>query len=408
MKCHLLVLLCALCAVTLSPISSDASGKPIAILTASDGAAGDDMGLSVAIASNTIYAANFTFDRGKDSTIYIFQKPNGGWTNMTETARLTVPSGDHNRGYTDIGAISATNEVVVAASRSGLGCGNLYVFQRPRSGWANMTPTAILRPTSCDTFGWSVAIDGDTIVAGDPGCTGNGDFAPGTAYIFQKPKAGWHNMTQTAVLSATDAIGCDVFGASVAVSGNTVVVGASRGGFDPPVGPGEVYIYEKPQNGWHDMTQTAELSAMTEVRLNQLGSRVGIGGDTVAATGRNTVQGEAISVYVKPLGGWTDATPNATLLGIGPGMLAVDQRGVTIVSGTPYSLQNGAGVVRSYVEPPSGWQDAANANHIFTGLSDIDDLGYGVGVDAATIVAGAPGAIVNGNAGQGAVYVYAK
>jgi hypothetical protein len=327
---------------------------------------------------------------------------------MTETARLTVPSGDHNNGYTDISAIAATSDVLVASSRTGMGCGNLYVFQRPRNGWTNMTPTAVLRPTGCDTFGENVAIDGDAIVAGDSGCTGNGDFAPGTAYVFEKPQAGWHDMTQTAALSATDAIGCDLFGRSVAISNDTIVVGASRAGFSPPVGPGEAYIYEKPPSGWQNMTQTAELSAITQVRLNQLGAEVAIGGDTVAATGRNTTLGTGIFVYVKPPSGWVDATPTATLLGSGPGDLAIDQRGATIASGTPFNLKNGAGTVRSYVEPQSGWQDAANANRTFTGLSGTDSLGSGVGVAGATIAAGAPGATVNGNSGQGAVYVYGK
>jgi hypothetical protein len=408
MKYSLLSLLFARSIAILDPISMHANSNPTAILTASDGVALDGLGRSVAFVSNTIYASNSSFTRGKDSTVYVFEEPGGGWKDMSETARLTVTSGDHNSGYTTISAIAATSVVVVASSRDGLGCGNLYVFQRPRSGWTNMSPTAILRPTNCDTFGENIAVDGDTIVAGDPGCTGNGDFAPGSAFVFQKPKTGWHDMTQTAVLSATDAVGCDVFGGSVAISNDTVVVGATRGGFSPPVGPGQVYIYEKPQDGWHDMTQTAEMSATTGVRLNQLGATVAIGGDTVAAIGRNSNLGDGIFVYVKPPSGWVDGTPSATLLGSGPGMLALDQRGVTIVSGTPFSLKNGAGTVRSYVEPQSGWQDTAHADHTFAGLSDSDSLGSGVGVQASTIAGGAPGATVNGHTGQGAVYVYTK
>ena len=408
MKCRMLSFLFVVNAAIFFPIYLHASGSPIAILTASDGASSNGVGFSVAIANNTIYASNIIFDRGKDSTIYVFEKPNGGWINMTETARLSVPSGYHNSGFTSLSSVAATSDVVVASSRTGLGCGNLYVFQRPRSGWTNMTPTATLRPTSCDTFGQNVAIDGDTIVAGDSGCTGNGDFAPGSAYVFEKPKTGWHDMTQTATLNVTDAIGCDLFGGAVAISGDTIVVGATRAGFNPPLGPGAVYIFEKPQGGWQSMTQDAELSATTDVRLNQLGVGVAIGSDIIASTGRNTILGLGIFVYVKPPNGWSDATPTATLLGSGPGSLTIDERGATIVSGTPFNLKNSSGTVRSYVEPKSGWQDAANANHTFTGLSSSDALGSSVGVEGSTTVAGAPGATVNGNAGEGAVYVYGR
>src|SRR5205085_11454176 len=85
-----------------------ASGSsPIAILSASDGLAGDSLGHTAAVSDDTIFAANLIFDRGRDSTIYVFEKPNGGWTNMTESARLTIPSGDHNRGFTDVDSLAA-------------------------------------------------------------------------------------------------------------------------------------------------------------------------------------------------------------------------------------------------------------------------------------------------------------
>ena len=381
---------------------------PLGVLSASDGLAGDGLGFTAAITDDTVFAANIIFQRGRDSTIYVFEKPNGGWTNMTENARLTIPSGFHNRGFTDVDSLAASHDVVVAGSRDGIGGGNLYVFVRPPTGWTDMTPTAVLREsTGGSFFGNNVAIDGDTIVAGDSGCTGNGDFGPGAAFVFQKPKAGWRDMTETGVFTASDAIGCDDFGGSVAISGDTVVVGATRGGFSPPLGPGEVYIFVKPQNGWQNMTQTAELSALTSIRLNQLGSSVAVSGNTVVADGSFAPNSLGIFVYAKPQGGWTNGTQTATLLASGFGPLAVNGTGTAVVSGTPFNRTNDTGTVREYLEPQTGWHNASHANQTFDGLSGQDSLGSSVGIEGSTLVAGAPGATVNGIA-QGAVYVYAK
>src|ERR1700691_987793 len=79
-----------------------------------------------------------------------------------------------------------------------------------------------------DGFGDSVAIDGNTVVVGAYGATFNGLRGPGAAYVFVKPAGGWSNMTQTAELTASDRQNGDYFGGSVAISGNTIVVGASE------------------------------------------------------------------------------------------------------------------------------------------------------------------------------------
>ena len=73
-----------------------------------------------------------------------------------------------------------------------------------------------------DRFGISVAVSGDTVVVGAHG----DDGYRGSAYVYVKPGGGWVNATQTAKLTASDRAADDYFGYSVAVSGDTVVVGA--------------------------------------------------------------------------------------------------------------------------------------------------------------------------------------
>src|ERR1700691_5848424 len=92
---------------------------------------------------------------------------------------------------------------------------------RESAGIQNFTLTAS-DGLSEDEFGFSVAIDGNTLVVGAI----DHNFLSGVAYVFVKPATGWANMTQTAELTASDEQLGDGFGESVSVSGNTIVVGA--------------------------------------------------------------------------------------------------------------------------------------------------------------------------------------
>jgi FG-GAP repeat len=75
-----------------------------------------------------------------------------------------------------------------------------------------------------DAIGTAVAIGGDTVVVGAPNETINGNTYQGAAYVFVKPASGWSNLTPVAKLTASD--NPQLFGAPVAISGDTIVVGA--------------------------------------------------------------------------------------------------------------------------------------------------------------------------------------
>ena len=78
------------------------------------------------------------------------------------------------------------------------------------------------------TCSWLLfSISGNTLVVGasDYGAGGDG---PGAAYVFTEPASGWVDITQTAKLTPSDSKARDMFGSSVSISGNTVVVGAPR------------------------------------------------------------------------------------------------------------------------------------------------------------------------------------
>ena len=174
----------------------------IAKLSASDGAG--LFGVAVGENGRLVVAGAPTETIGHNANqgaVYVFLEPEGGWTgNVTEAAKLTAADGGAND---ELGvSVSTTNGVIVAGAYrgGGQGQGEAYVYVEPKGGWANGTETARLKASNGqtgDAFGGSVAVYGPRVVVGADGV--NDD--EGIAYVFQEPVGGWKNMTETAQLS---------------------------------------------------------------------------------------------------------------------------------------------------------------------------------------------------------------
>jgi hypothetical protein len=212
---------------------------------------------------------------------------------MTQTAKLTASDKAEDDRLGD--SISVSGDVVVAgASYASPGgkdwAGAAYIFVKPVvGGWTNMTQTAKL--TASDKyygahFGESVAISGNVVVVGSSFAYAGGMGAAGAAYVFVKPGGGWGaNLTETAHLSASDKDWNDYFGKSVAISGSVVVVGAfyaETGGVT--ANAGAAYVFVKPGGGWGggDLTESAKLTAPPDNDVfSNFGHSVGINGGVI-------------------------------------------------------------------------------------------------------------------------------
>jgi len=262
-------------------------------LTTSDGSPIGD----VAVSGNTVVGS------GTSGRAYVFVEAAGGWADMTETARLTASNGD------SLTAVAISGNTIVAAAASGV----VYVFVKPLTGWANMTETAKLSTSNGDYL-TGVAMSSNTVVAG---ADGHNNFQ-GAAYVFAEPPSGWANMTQTAELTASDGADDDFLGCGVGVSGDTVVAGAPNHTINGNAWQGALYVFVKPAGGWADMTQTAELTASDGGYTDQLGNDAAINGDTVVGGAPqyepfgNTGNGKAYAFF-KPVGGWTNMTESVRL-----------------------------------------------------------------------------------------------
>jgi len=259
----------------------------VAKLTASDPAADDQFGWSVAISGDTVVVgAYLDDDGGSDSgSAYVFERNQGGADAWGQVAKLTAldPAPDDFFGNTV--AISGDTVVVGAVwdDDGGNASGSAYVFERNQSGadaWGQVAKLTASDADADDNFGWSVAISGDTVVVGT-WLDEDGGIASGSAYVFERNQGGADAWGQVAKLTASDATADDQFGWSVAISGDTVVIGAyldDDGGSDS----GSAYVFERNQSGADAWGQVAKLTASDAAVEDYFGNAVAISGDTIA------------------------------------------------------------------------------------------------------------------------------
>jgi len=254
-------------------------------LLAGDGQPYSFFGASVAVSGDTavVGAPGYNDDFGNyvPGYAYVFVKPASGWVNMVQTAELKASDSGNAAGNFFGQSVAIAGDTIVVGCE---GLSQAYVYMKPAGGWVNMTESAILSPGSptFSGFGYAVTMDGaaDTIVVGAYGTYLNG-IPKGAGYVYLRPPGGWQTTSVVnAVLTASDGQQNDHLGVSVAIAGNTIVLGAS--GKPYPFAPGAVYVYVKPETGWASMTQNAELTASVKVSGANLGSSVGIVGNTIA------------------------------------------------------------------------------------------------------------------------------
>ncbi|HKQ49833.1 MAG TPA: thrombospondin type 3 repeat-containing protein [Phycisphaerae bacterium] len=274
--------------------------------------------------------------------------------------------------------------------------GAAYVFVRDGVGWiqqAKLTPTD---QGYQDRFGHSVAIDGDTAVVG---AVSAGNYA-GAAYVFVRSGTVW---TQQAKLTASDAAPYDSFGNSVALFGDTAVIGADNGdnsGFKTE-GPGSAYIFVRSGGIW---TEQAKLTAMDGAIGDAFGHSVSVSADTAVvgawlddhAGGSNA--GSAY-VFIRSGGVWTHqaklTTSDAAWFGY-----SVALSGDTALVGA--RLAGNAGSAYVFIRSGTLWTQQAT---LTPSDASADDFGFSVAVSADKAVVGAR---LEGDGNEGAAYVFAK
>ncbi len=280
-------------------------------LTASDAAASDRFGISVAIHGDTaIVGANLDDHIGADAgSAYVFVRSGGAWTQQAKLTASDAAAGDLFGTEVSISGDSVLVGAYDDDHAGGSNAGSAYVFVRSGGVWSQQAKLTAADGEAGDNLGFSVSIDGNTAVAGAMRDNLVGGADAGSAYVFVRNGSVW---AQQAKLTASDEATGAWFGYSVSVDGNALIVGANQydgaGGLDEA---GAVYMFTRSGAAW---AQEGMLTAADAAAGDNFGVSVALAG-TMAIVGANEDDhaggSSAGSVYVVRIG--RDCDANGTM-----------------------------------------------------------------------------------------------
>jgi hypothetical protein len=281
------------------------------------------------------------------------------------------------------------------ASNTKRGSGAAFVFIFNGTNWAQQAYLKASNTDAADWFGESVAISGNTIVVGAPdergsstsvnGPDNNNLIDAGAAYVFVRSGSTW---SQQAYLKPSNINSSDNFGHSVAINGDTIIVGApledgsatTVNGTDnnAATDAGSAYVFTRNGSAW---SQQAYMKASNAESGDNFGFHVTISGDTAVIGSIN------------------------------------EDGGATTINGTSNNGASGSGAAYVFSRSGTIWSQQAYLKPNNTGAGD--NFGYRVALDGNTVAVGAPyedslsrGINANGaddmSTGAGAAYVFVR
>jgi hypothetical protein len=313
--------------------------------------------------------------------VHVFTRSGSQWSVQQVLVGNDTASG-HRFGF----AVDVSGDTAVvgapgyAGAATGSTGGAAYVFVRSGSNWTQQARLMDAGTYASSLFGWSVAVDGNTVVAGDPSYD-SGSTRTGIARVYVRSGSNW-SLQSTLIAPAQNGGTYPLFGTSVALDGDTAVVGMPawvESSARPNAGMAVVYV--RSGTNW---SRQETLQATSQTYRNHLGESVAISGDTVLAGApgiqRKSYQGVALEhTYLSPMRGasrgvacaftrsgsnWTLqqtlAQPDWTLAGARNGWSvslfgAGPSEYYAVLSASPFGGHNGPGLADSgAVHPWSG------------------------------------------------------
>ncbi len=331
---------------------------------------------------------------------YVYRLVAGVWE---QEQRLTGAPGAEFGFAADVDG----DVIVVGAPRDDAGgdrAGAAHLFRFDGLQWVEQQKVLADDAAAFRFFGTSVAVDGDTAVVGSPGSLLLPGFE-GSAEVFLWSANLWHF---EGALTPSDGAGRDQFGVSVSVLDNVVCVGSNEDD-DDGSRSGSVYVYRRSAGEW---SEEAKLTASDGAAFDEFGRSVSVGGDQliVGAHRRDEDGADSGVVYAFDYAGGTwGEVQKLSAADAGAG----DQFGFGV------SLSGGWAVVSAWLDDEGG--ENAGAAYVFERVGGlwaerdklvahdpgvVDEFGHGVSVDGGRAVVGAWLDDDNGDS-SGSAYVFA-
>jgi uncharacterized protein (TIGR03437 family) len=260
--------------------AADASGDFLGIQTLDDGGDSDGEGGAVAIDGDTAVVGCVVDTIGNkvaQGSAIVYVRDHGRWQKQQ---RLYANDGASKDYFGGAVAISG-DTIVVSAPRYGPvedRQGAAYVFVRNGGIWVQQAKLTAEGDPPQYVFGFSVSISGNQIAVGAPNALQGpaGAQSPnGGVYIFTRSGSIW---TRSLKLGAADGARLEAFGGSVSLSGNRLAVSAPAANIENQAFRGAVYIYEGAASTWE---QRAKLTAGEGGPTDSFGVSLALDGDTL-------------------------------------------------------------------------------------------------------------------------------
>lgn len=377
------------------------------IILASDGKAGDSFGFSAAIDGSTVLVGAFKADISglKDAgAAYVYELGENGWYQQAKLVASPAFAEDTLGGNVAI----KNNIAMLGVSRrddKGKDSGAVVLFERDMEAWQQKQIFTAPDAKPGDAFGQSIALTDNFLVIGAPHSDALGKES-GAAYIYKRESNIWHYQTK---ITASDGATGDLFGISVAIDGNTIVVGADLHD-EKAEKAGAVYVYVLQDDKWQ---QEAKLMASDGGNTDIFGVRVAISENTALISARRDdidelgVDAGSAYIFVRDGSTWTQH-----LKLISPDGKADDRfgRGVALSGDTAIiSAMNhdakgkDTGAVYVYKKGPDGWRYKSKV--LAKSSMPNDKFGWNVGLSNGVAVIATPNHDAKGQE-SGAVFIH--
>ena len=359
-----------------------------AVLVPEDATARDEFGWSAdADGDRVITGAPFHDDQGELSgAAYIFERRGDAWV---QAAELLPEDGEAGVWFGRWTAIEGEVAVVGAPLADVVGddddAGAAYVFELQDGEWVQRQRLVAVAPLAAQQFGWTVAIDGDVIIVS---ASNEGDGGGQKVHVFRRRGEWW---LPEAELVASDGAADDFFGGDVDVSGDTIVVGAKGSDSFAGANSGAVYVFQRGPDGW---VESAKLEPDDAFVSDRFGRSLAIAGDTLVVGAyledAGAPDGGSVYVFQRSVDGWRQ---QAKLTGLGTQEMDwfgydVATDGDTIVVGVPHGdflrpkvVDAGSAVI--YRRDGDAWRPVAQISP-----ADVETAATGANYGWATAVAG--------------------
>jgi hypothetical protein len=369
--------------------------------------AGSAFGTSVDIDGDTLVvgAPNETTSQG---AAYIFSRNQGGADTWGQVQRIVGSTSVADDRFGNSVTISG-DTVAVGAPQATTGAGAVFVFARNQGGADTWGQVVALPGAAGSAFGTAVSLFNDTLIIGAPGRSTAPNTGNGAAFVHSRNTGGANAWGQVKELLATDRANSDVFGAAVAISGDTIVIGAPN-----KADGGAAYIFARNQGGIDNWGQVRKLIAPNAASGNFFGSAVAISGDTalVSAPIANSLTG-LTAVYLRNQDGADQWGLNHVLevddapAGVLGRSVAIDGLFIGLgASNATVSGQTAAGAAYTFVRSGNTWAQLVQRGDGEAG--DVDNFGYAVALSGDTLAVGASGDDEGATTNRGAVYLFRR